>query len=270
MLIIEESEIVKRKDVNSSRSKILGIDFDLITPEAVFEKIEDWKRNNEQHYITFTNPHSVLLCHRDEEMKVATERASIILPDGIGIIYAANLLGYTHYGRVSGPDTMLKLCDLGQNKGYKHFFFGGKKDVAKKLAEQLSEKFPGLQVAGTYYPPFRLITSREDDEVLQMINDTNPDIIWVGLGAPKQEKWMAYHIGHVKATAMIGVGAAFDFHSGNLKRSPFWFQKYGLEWLYRLSKDPKRLWRRNLDSPVFLSKILYQRFFHKNNNGFKI
>lgn len=241
------------------RKNILGVDFDLIDYEQAVETVAEWRQTAKRSYITITNPHSVLMCHRDEEMHNATTRAGLVLPDGTGIIWAANILSYRHNGRVTGPTLMLKLCDWGRKKGLRHFFYGGAEDVADKLAEGLSKKYSGLQVAGTYSPPFRKLTEQEDAEIVDLINAAKPDILWVGLGAPKQEKWMADHVGIISATTMIGVGAAFDFHSGNVKWAPAIARKLGIEWLWRLAENPKRMWRRNLDSPVFLAKVIAQK-----------
>lgn len=241
---------MKDKALQARTCDILGIRFDLITYNAVMETIRRWRINGEFHYVTITNPHSVILCHRDEQMREATAGAGLTLPDGIGIIMAANLLGYKS-NRVTGPTLMLKLCDWGRKYGYRHFFYGGADSVAEKLAENLSEKYPGLEVAGTYSPPFRLITEQEDKDIVDMINSSNTDIVWIGLGAPKQEKWMAEHLGHINATAMVGVGAAFDFHSGNVKWAPNWVRQVGLEWLYRTISEPRRIGPKAMDNLLF-------------------
>jgi N-acetylglucosaminyldiphosphoundecaprenol N-acetyl-beta-D-mannosaminyltransferase len=182
--------------------------------------------------------------------------AGMTLPDGIGIIIAAKLLGYSHNGRVTGPLLMLKLCDWGREYGYRHFFYGGAEGVAEKLAENLKKEYPDLEVAGIYAPPYRSVTEQEDRNIVDMINSKKPDIVWIGLGAPKQEIWMAEHLERIHAPVMIGVGAAFDFHSGNVKWSPVWIRNLGLEWVYRLAQNPRRMWRRNLDSPLFLTMVL--------------
>ena len=247
--------------------RILGIPFDLINFDDVIHMIEQWRRSGQQHYVTLTNPHSVLLCHRNEQMKRATLEAGLTLPDGMGIILAARFLGYPHFGRVDGPTLMLHLCDIGRKCGYRHFFYGGAQNVADRLAERLLNLYPGLQIAGTYSPPFREVAD-EDTEIVNRINEANPDVVWVGLGAPKQEQWMALHLGRIHATAMIGVGAAFDFHSGNVKWSPKWVRKLGLEWAYRLAQNPRRMWRRNfIDTPLFLSKIVIERLKMICSNG---
>ncbi len=245
----------------TKKHDILKIRFDLIAYEVVLETIERWRREGQRRYVAITNPHSVLLCHRDELMLRATLKAGMVLPDGIGILLAARLLGYPHNGRATGPTLMLKLCDWGRKNAYRHFFYGGAEGVADKLAENLSNEYPGLKVAGTYCPPFRPLTEREDHAAVDQINAVKPDIVWVGLGAPKQEKWMAEHQGRIEAAAMIGVGAAFDFHSGNVKWAPALVRRLGLEWAYRLAQEPKRMWRRNIDSPLFLSRVMRQRLF---------
>lgn len=254
--------------VQTNGCEILGIKFDLIDFASVLETIGRWKSGGERHYITLTNPHSVLLCHRNKRMKRATARAGLTLPDGTGIILAARLLGYPHSGRLDGPSLMLHICDLGRKYGYRHFFYGGVENVADRLAERLCKLYPGLKVAGTYCPPFRPVTDEEDQHAVQMINETRPDIVWIGLGAPKQERWMAAHVKRIQAPAMIGVGAAFDFHSENVKWSPAWIRKLGMEWAYRLAQNPSRMWRRNvIDSPLFLSKVVRQRIAMSRSNG---
>lgn len=242
------------------KSDILRVKFDLIAYNVAMETIERWRRNQERHYVTLTNPHSVMMCGRNKEMREATEMAGITLPDGVGIILAASLLGYPHDGRATGPTLMLKLCDWGRKHGYRHYFYGGNEGIAEKLAEKLSRDYRGLQVAGTCSPPFRPLSPQEDRAITERINSTEPDIIWVGLGAPKQEKWMAEHTGRIQSTAMIGVGAAFDFHSENIRWTPPLIRRLGLEWAYRLAQNPRRMWRRNLDSPLFLSKVIWQCF----------
>jgi N-acetylglucosaminyldiphosphoundecaprenol N-acetyl-beta-D-mannosaminyltransferase len=193
-----------------------------------------------------------MMCRRDPEMRKATTGAALILPDGVGIILAARLLGYGPRHRATGPELMLKLCDLGRKYGFRHFFYGGAEGVAERLARRLGNLYPGLTVAGACCPPFRSLSAEEDLDLVKQINDARPDVLWVGLGAPKQEKWMVEHAGRISAAAMIGVGAAFDFHSGNVKWAPPWVRKLGLEWAYRLVLEPKRMWRRNVDSPLFL------------------
>ncbi|NQU44935.1 WecB/TagA/CpsF family glycosyltransferase [bacterium] len=234
------------------------VTFDLVSYQDVLGRICRWKERGERQFITATNPHSVMLCHRDPKMRDATARAGLTLPDGAGVVWGGNLLGHCHNGRVTGPQLMLNLCDWGRERGLRHFIYGGKEGVADRLAANLQARFPGMEVVGTYCPPFRELSSAEDAGVVELINETRPDIVWVGLGAPKQEKWMLDHMGMIAAPAMIGVGAAFDFHAGNVEWAPAWVREAGLEWIHRLYKEPRRMWRRNLDSPLFLLGVLSQ------------
>jgi N-acetylglucosaminyldiphosphoundecaprenol N-acetyl-beta-D-mannosaminyltransferase len=191
-------------------------------------------------------------------MRDALAEAAMVLPDGVGIILAARILGHQHHGRVAGPDFMPYLCDIGRSAGLRHFFYGGAEGVPEKLAAVLSESYPGLQVCGTCSPPFRSLTPQEDQEIVERIKTTHPDILWVGLGAPKQEKWMLEHHGKIGAT-MLGVGAAFDFQTGRVKRASTILRTCRIEWAGRLARQPCRMWRRNLDSPLFLWRVLRQR-----------
>ena len=184
----------------------------------------------------------------------------------------ARLLRKKLPSRLPGPYVMLKVCEFGARQGWKHFFYGGAEGVAKRLADRLSKQFPGLKVVGTYSPPFCSLTEPQDSEVVEMINKTNPDIIWVGLGAPKQEKWMAEHIGKLSAPLMLGVGAAFDFHSGNKKWAPTWIRKIGLEWLYRMFTGGRRVFIRNakyefLFTLIILKQAIFNLSYFKKNRG---
>ena len=244
---------------------ILKVPFDLVDYRRVMGTIEQWRLNGGRHYVTLTPPHSVVMCCRDVELKKATTRADLTLPDGVGIILAAKLLRYPNSGRVTGPTLMFRLCDWGRSIDLRHFFYGGLPGIADLLADRLSERFPGLMVVGSYCPPFTRPSPKEDAEIIQNINSCKPDIVWVGLGSPKQEKWMREHVGMINAAALIGVGAAFDFHSGRVKWAPDWMRKAGIEWAYRLAREPIRMWRRNVSSFVFLSKVISQCLHGSND-----
>jgi N-acetylglucosaminyldiphosphoundecaprenol N-acetyl-beta-D-mannosaminyltransferase len=256
-----------RRDQEIKAHNILGTYFSLLSYRGVMATVVRWRERKERHYITLTPPYSVLICQHDAKLHEATQAASLTLPDGVGIILAAELLRYPHCGRVSGPTLMLKLCDWGRAEGLRHYFYGGAPGVAETLAERLKQGNPGLQVAGTCCPPFRDLTPAEDLDAVDQINRAKPDIVWVGLGSPKQEKWMAEHIGRIDAASLIGVGAAFDFHSGRVKWAPSWMRKIGIEWAYRLATEPKRMWRRNVNSFVFLTRVLHQCVVGTNPRG---
>jgi N-acetylglucosaminyldiphosphoundecaprenol N-acetyl-beta-D-mannosaminyltransferase len=160
---------------------------------------------------------------------------------------------------VYGPDLLLACCSRSLASGYRHFFYGGAPGVPERLIERLSARFPGLCVAGGFSPPFRALTSEEDLALVRRINEAQPDIVWVGLSTPKQERWMWEHRGRLKAPVFIGVGAAFDFHAGLKRQAPRWMQRNGLEWVFRLLTEPRRLWRRYLrNNPVFVWLTLLQ------------
>lgn len=235
---------------------IRGIPFDLIDFDQAIQTVHHWKISGQRKYGCFVNPHSVQLGQSDPEMKWAIHNSDLSLPDGVGVILAAKILRYPNCSRVAGPSFMLNLCDWGRQHQYRHFFYGGAIGVPERLAERLCEKFPGLIVAGTYSPPFRSLAPQEEQESIDRINQSKPDVLWVGLGAPKQEKWMHAHCGKIEVPIMLGVGAAFDFHSGNVNWAPPLVRKAGLEWAYRLTIEPKRMWKRNLNNARFLGGVV--------------
>ena len=240
------------------RQTILGFNFDFVSYDDVIRAVCRWRNLRQSRLISLVNPFSVLLGRRDNGMARAIRSSSLVLPDGIGIILAATMLGYFKASRVTGPTLMLRLCDASRRYGLRHYFSGGSHDTVTQLVSRLSSMFPGLEVAGWYAPPFRPLTKDEDSDVIRHINQTRPDIVWVGLGAPKQEKWMLAHHGTINAAALIGVGAAFNFHAGTQKWAPQWMRRCGLEWLHRLCQEPRRMIRRNLGSVVFLSGVFRQ------------
>jgi N-acetylglucosaminyldiphosphoundecaprenol N-acetyl-beta-D-mannosaminyltransferase len=248
------------------KRKFLGVPIDLVSMSDVLAAILQWREARRFGYVTLINPHSVLVCARDRVMRSAVLNSSLALPDGVGITIASHLLGYSHNDRVAGPSLMLNLCDFGRSHGLRHFFYGGAEGVAVMLAERLAALYPGLIICGVLCPPFLLTTPAEDTELVERINDASPDIVWVGLGTGKQEKWMADHVSRVCASAMLGVGAAFDFHAGTVSWAPLWIRRVGCEWAYRLAQEPRRLWRRNLDGLVFLARIVGQRIMSKSGD----
>jgi N-acetylglucosaminyldiphosphoundecaprenol N-acetyl-beta-D-mannosaminyltransferase len=159
--------------------------------------------------------------------------------------------------RVYGPDLMLAVLERAAARGWTSFLYGGKEGVPELLAERLVARFPGLRIVGWYSPPFRALTPDEDSAIVERINAARPDLVWVGLSTPKQERWMAAHVGHLVAPVLLGVGAAFDIHAGTLRQAPPWMQRSGLEWAYRLYREPRRLWRRYLsNNPRFVVGII--------------
>lgn len=203
-------------------------------------------------YVCTANVHTIMTGYYDKSYRRAINSADLSVPDGMPVVWGASAMGISLKERVYGPDLLLALCQESETRGYRHFFYGATEPVLSKLRANLTKRFPKLVVAGTYAPPFRPLTNEEDREVVRMINVAEPDIVWIGLGAPKQERWMHDHRSSVKGV-MIGVGAAFDFLSGTKGQAPRAMQRCGLEWLYRLLTEPRRLWRRYLIyNPLFL------------------
>lgn len=247
-----EGAIIERTDV-------LGVGVSAVNMELALRTIEGWIARGEQHYVCVSGVHGVMESQADEALRQIHNRAGMVTPDGMPLVWLSRLNGRRHVDRVYGPDLMLACCELSLRRGYRHYFYGGAEGVPELLAERLSKRFPGLRVVGTYSPPFRPLTPEEDETLVDRINATEPDIVWVGLSTPKQERWMAAHVGRVRAPVLIGVGAAFDFHAGLKKQAPFWMQRSGLEWLFRLGTEPRRLWKRYLvNNPRFVWRILLQ------------
>jgi len=241
------------------RVNILGVGVCAINMSMALEIIEGWIARRERHYVCVTGVHGVMESQRNENLRRIHNQAGLVTLDGMPLVWLCKLKGFRHVDRVYGPDLMLALCERSVTMGYRHFFYGGENGVPELLATVLKKRFPGLQVVGTFSPPFRPLTLKEDEQIVQMINEADPDIVWVGLSTPKQELWMAEHRERLKAPVLIGVGAAFDFLSGRKPQAPRWMQRSGLEWLFRLVNEPKRLWKRNLvNNPTFLVLVILQ------------
>ena len=242
-----------------NRVNVLGVGISVINIPTSVQIIDSWIAEHEKHYVCVTPVSSVMEAQRDENFKRIQNNAGLITPDGMPMVWMGRLHGFSEIDRVYGPDLMLAMSELSARKGYSNFFYGGAEGVPQELGKRLQEKFEGFKTAGAFSPPFRPLTPAEDNQVVDMINKSGADILWVGLGAPKQEVWMSDHRNRLEVPVMIGVGAAFDFHTGRVKQAPLWMQRCGMEWLFRLSQEPKRLWRRYLrDNPLFLINIFLQ------------
>lgn len=227
--------------------------------QMALDVIHGWLARQDAHYVCVTGVHGVMESQRDETLRQIHNEAGLVAPDGMPLVWLGRLKGHAHVGRVYGPDLMLALCEATAARGTRHFLFGGAEGVAEALADNLKRRFPGLTIAGTYSPPFRSLTPQEDTQIVDMLRQAKADVIWVGLGAPKQERWMAAHCDLLPGSVLIGVGAAFDFHTGRARQAPIWMRQSGLEWFYRLVTEPRRLWRRYLiNNPLFVSLVLAQ------------
>ncbi len=242
------------------RVNVLGVGISAINMEDALYVIERWIESRAQHYVCVTPVHSVMECQNNPELRKIFNRSGLTTPDGMPLVWLSRLAGFPHVSRVYGPDLMLAACKMSVGKRYRHFLYGGSEGIADTLAAILSDRFPGLEIVGACSPPFRTLSPDEEKQVIQGINAAKPDIVWVGLGAPKQERWMANMMGRLHAPVLIGVGAAFDFLSGQKKQAPRWMQSAGLEWLFRLATEPGRLWRRYLiDNPLFVCLTILQK-----------
>lgn len=238
----------------SPRANILGVGVSPLTMRQALDAVDRWIAEGGPHYVCVTTMHGVMESQRDQSLRRIHNAAGLVTPDGMPLVWLSRLQGFSHVERVYGPDLMLALCGHSLARGYRHFFYGGDRDVPDRLAANLRRRFPGLAVAGTYAPPFRPLSAEEDERVVRLINDACPEIVWVGLGTPKQERWMAAHVNRLTASVLIGVGAAFDYHAGVKKQAPRWMRESGLEWSFRLLTEPRRLWSRYLiNGPLFLS-----------------
>ena len=235
------------------RVDVLGVQVSAVNMDQALDVVDHWITTGAQQYVCVTGVHGVMESRRDEKLQRIHNAAGMVTPDGMPLVWWSRAQGHGHASRVYGPDLMLACCERSLATGYRHFFYGGNDGVADLLAQRLSRRFRGLQVAGTYTPPFRPLTPEEDEEVVRTINESGADIVWVGLSTPKQEQWMAAHVGRIHAPVMVGVGAAFDFHAGLKRQAPKWMQQSGLEWLFRLGSEPRRLWKRYLvNNPAFV------------------
>jgi N-acetylglucosaminyldiphosphoundecaprenol N-acetyl-beta-D-mannosaminyltransferase len=242
------------------RVDVLGVHVSAIDPPTAVAEIERWVVAGEQHYVCVTGVHGVMESQRDPALKEIHNRSGLTTPDGMPMVWAGRAAGAAHMRRVYGPDLMLAVLERAAERGWSSFFYGGAEGTPERLVERLRERFPGLVVAGTYSPPFRPLTPDEDVAIVERINASGAQLVWVGLSTPKQERWMADHVGRLDAAALLGVGAAFDIHAGTLRQAPRWMQGKGLEWLYRLYREPRRLWRRYLrNNPAFVLAILRHR-----------
>jgi len=243
----------------TEKANILGIGISAINMADAVQQMEHWIMTGKQNYVCVCPNHTVMESQKDKKLRHIVNSSGLATPDGMSIVWACKFFGYSSVERVYGPDLMLAFSAVAAQKGYTTFLYGGADGVTEELADKLCQRFPELRVVGTYSPPFRPLTPSEDAEVVEIINKANPDVVWAGLGMPKQELWMGEHFGRINAPVMVGVGAAFDFLSGRKKWAPRWVQRSGLEWLYRLLHEPRQLWRRNLYHPVFVYNVLLQR-----------
>jgi len=249
-------------------ANVLGVGVSAIDMADALRRAEGLLQQRCKGYICLTGVHGVMEAQRDETLRDILNRSFLCLPDGMPTVWVGHLQGHPAMGRVYGPDFMLQLCKLSARHGYRNFLYGGKYGVAEILRAQLEVLIPAIDIVGTYTPPFRPLTTSEEEQLIARINQSRPDIIWVGLSTPKQERFMAQYIARLETHLMVGVGAAFDIHAGLLADAPQWVKDCGLQWLDRLRQEPRRLGRRYLtNNPRFLWQIALQLSGLKRSEG---
>lgn len=224
---------------------VIGSPIDVLDWGTAIARISAWARGNESRVVCICNVHSVVTARQDPSFAKVIVQADMATPDGAPVAWLMRKLGIEGQDRINGPDLMWRYCCVAAQHDESIYLYGGQQATLDILQRKLLEQFPGLKIAGAYSPPFRALTPEEDAAVVESINASGAGTVWVSLGCPKQEKWMAEHKGRIKAV-MIGVGAAFDYHAGTIQRAPLWMQHRGLEWLHRLCSEPRRLWKRYL------------------------
>ncbi len=242
-----------------ARVNILGVGVSAVNMAQALEQIACWIDHRVRTYVVVCPVYTVMQCHEKPDLRRLVNRAGMVTPDGMPLVFLCRRLGHPTVSRVYGPDLLLAFSEMATRRGYTSFYYGGAEGVATRLAEVMTARFPGLRVVGTYSPPYRDLTPEEDATVVEQINAAAPDVVWVGLGSPKQDYWMAAHRDRLEAPVLIGVGAAFDFLTGRVRQAPRWMQRNGLEWLFRLATEPRRLWRRYLIyNPLFVFYMTLQ------------
>ena len=243
------------------RVDVLGVPVSAVDPMTALAVIENWVQSREPNYACCTSVNGVLAAQDDQRLIEIYRNAGLITPDGMPLAWVARLRGFSGVQRVYGPALMLACCDRFREHGTRHYLYGGAEGVPELLSQRLQSRFPGIRIVGAYSPPFRALTPEEEALDVERINESGADIVWVGLGAPKQDYWMAKNVGRVQAPVLVGVGAAFDFHAGLKRQAPRWMRESGLEWLFRLLSEPRRLGKRYLiGNPRFVVLLAAEEF----------
>jgi N-acetylglucosaminyldiphosphoundecaprenol N-acetyl-beta-D-mannosaminyltransferase len=244
--------------MNIPQVPILGVQISAINMELALAQIEIWVSERSARYVCVAPAHSIMECVNDPSLLPVFNEAGMVTPDGMAVVWLLRLKGHKEVRRVYGPDLLLAACAYGLERGWQHHFLGGSPETLALLTADLRARFPGLQIAGQTCPPFHSLSAQDDEDITAAVNASQADILWVGLGSPRQEAWMNRELEKIKAPVMVGVGAAFDFLSGRKAQAPLWVQRIGMEWLFRLANEPKRLWPRYRQYPKFVLLVLFQ------------
>lgn len=247
------------KSSHHEHADVLGVKVSAVNMHRAVELADQWIEAATPGYICVTGVHGVMEAQRNSTLLQILNHAALNTPDGMPMSWVGRLQGYSNMDRVFGPEFMYSMCQLSLGRGYRHFLYGGQPGVAEQLQATLEKQFPGLQVVGTYTPPFRSLNPEEEEALLHQVQDAKPHILWVGLSTPKQEHFMAQYVQRLRVPLLVGVGAAFDYHTGKIRDCSPWIKRAGLQWLHRLAQDPKRLWWRYLrNNPSFVWNIALQ------------
>ncbi len=238
-----------------SRCEILGTHVDAVDIEQALVIAAGWMAQRESRYICHVNVHALITAAQDEKFRRVLNIADLTAADGMPLVWLMRRRGFRRQTRLSGPDFMWRLCERAAREGLGVYLYGGAPQVLSRLHDQLTAAFAGLRIVGVCSPPFRPLLRAEQEEIIARINASGAHVVFVGIGCPKQERWMSRHRGRARAL-MVGVGAAFDYHAGVVTRAPPWMQAHGLEWLHRLCADPRRLWRRYLATNTLFVMLL--------------
>jgi N-acetylglucosaminyldiphosphoundecaprenol N-acetyl-beta-D-mannosaminyltransferase len=241
------------------RVNILGVGVNAIDMAQAINLVDSAVSQGRKGYVCVTGVHGIMEAQKDAGFEAILNHSLLTTPDGMPTVWVGRLKGFSQMRQVTGPNLMLRVCELSVARGYTHFFYGGVEGVADQLKYELTRKFPGLNVVGTYTPPFRPLNRSESADLQSQISKLRPDFFWVGLSTPKQERFMEEYLPKLETKLMVGVGAAFDIHTGRVKESPNWVKNAGLQWLHRLLQEPGRLWKRYLlNNPAFVYKMTLQ------------
>jgi len=246
--------------VPPATAEVLGVPLALTDYERTMDWMDATIQERGKGYVCVAAVHTVMICQEDPEVRQAVINSDLTVPDGQPLVWAMNALGHKLSSRVYGPELMARHCERSVHTGARIFLYGGSNQGALvQLALNLRHRYPGVRIVGGYAPPYRPLTSEEEDAIVKEINTSHADIVWVGIGVPKQEKWMAAMRSRLDAPVLVGVGAAFDFHAGRVAQAPNWMQAIGMEWAFRLAREPRRLWKRYLTyNPKFVFGFLAQ------------
>ncbi len=250
---------MQEAELSHSHVDVLGVDVSAVNLEQAILLACEWIENGSAGYACMTGVHGVMEAQRDESLREILNGAMLNAPDGMPLTWVGHIQGFDKMNYVTGPQFMARMCGIAAERDYGIFLYGGQVGTAEILSARLQAKFPGLRVTGTWTPPFRALSASEEEEMISAVHQARPQIMWVGLSTPRQERFMARYAKRLQVPLLVGVGAAFDYHSGRLLDCPPWVKRAGLQWLHRLVQEPRRLAPRYLrNNPAFIWRIALQ------------